>query len=79
MQLPINKLEFDILLVIAALTLIIVILTTVGGYSNFSADIVSKISRASSWITWVTCLASVTGVIYMVVKNKSPYDRPLIP
>ena len=47
MRLPFKKIEFDILLVISVITLIVVILTSVAGYSGVSADTSAKLSKAS--------------------------------
>ena len=71
MRLPFKKIEFDILLAISVITLIVVILTSVAGYSNVSADTSAKLSKASSWITWIVCLSSAIGVIYMIVDSKN--------
>ena len=40
-----------------------------------------KITRASSWITWIVCLTSTLGVIYMVIRNRKypgGYETPLL-
>ena len=70
MRLPFKKIEFDILLAISVITIIVVILTSVAGYSRVSADTSAKLSKASSWITWIVCLSSTIGVIYMAFTDK---------
>lgn len=74
MFLPLNKLEFDILLAIAIITLIIAVLTAVAGYAGFSEDTITTLSKASSWMTWIVCAGSIVGTVHMFMRCKKYSD-----